>query len=232
MYKNILLKLSGEALSGEGKKGFSEDKAGYLVRETRPLMENGVAIGIVIGAGNIFRGKELEKMNGRNADQIGMLGTLMNSVYIKDAFEKAGVKCKIFSSSIEMQTVSNMKYDEVQDAFDAGKVVIFAGGTGNPFFTTDTAAALRAVEMNAQLLIKATKVDGIYSADPNEYSDAKKYDELTFEEAIRNNLKIMDTEAFSICRRYSLSVNVINYFEAGNLFKAVSGEKIGTFVKP
>jgi len=231
MYGKVLLKISGEALSGEGNKGFSVEKANYLVDETIPIIEKGVSLGIVVGAGNIFRGKELENMSARNADQIGMLGTLMNSIYIKDTFESKGIKCRILSPSIELQTVEKLKYDQIEKSFEENSVVIFGGGTGNPFFTTDTAAALRAVEMNADILIKATKVDGIYSSDPNKFDNAYKYDKLTFEEAIKYNLKVMDIEAFSICRRFSMCIKVIDYFKHDNLLKAVKGENIGTTVR-
>ena len=228
MYERVLLKLSGEALSGEGNKGFSEESIEHLTHEIKGVFEKKVAMGIVIGAGNLFRGKELEKMDPRLADQVGMLGTNINAIYLKSSLEKLGMKCRVFSQLVSLQSTETINYDRVEDALSKGEVVIFGGGTGNPFFTTDTAAALRAVEMKAQLIIKATKVDGVFSSDPRRDPKAVKFDHLTFSQAIEKNLKIMDVEAFSICRRYSMPIQVIDFFKPGNLIKAVMGEKIGT----
>jgi len=228
MYERILLKLSGEALSGEGSKGFSEESLRYLTEEIKDVFERKVAMGIVIGAGNLFRGRELEQVEAKMADQIGLLGTNINAIYLKASLEKKGMSCRVFSQVVNLQSTEKLNYDRIQDAFALGKIVIFGGGTSNPFFTTDTAAALRAVEMNAQIIIKATKVDGVFSSDPRHDPKATKFDQLTFSEAIKKNLKIMDVEAFSICRRYNMPIQVIDFFKPGNLLKTVMGEKIGT----
>ncbi len=228
MYERILLKLSGEALSGEGSKGFSEESMRYLTEEIKDVFETKVAMGIVIGAGNLFRGRELEQIEPKMADQIGLLGTNINAVYLKASLEKRGMNCRVFSQVVNLQSVEKLNYDRIRDAFALGEIVIFGGGTSNPFFTTDTAAALRAVEMDAQIIIKATKVDGVFSSDPRHDPKATKFDQLTFSQAIEKNLKIMDVEAFSICRRYNMPIQVIDFFKPGNLLKTVMGEKIGT----
>jgi uridylate kinase len=230
MYNKILLKLSGEALSGEGGTGFSKEQMIYLVEEIKAVFKQKVSIGLVVGAGNIFRGAELEGLEPKMADQIGMLGTNINAIYLKAFFEKAGMPARVFSQVVNLQSTEKINYDRVSDAMEKGEIVIFGGGTSNPFFTTDTAAALRAVEMGAQIIIKATKVAGIFSADPRIDKEAVKYDTLSYSEAIVKNLKIMDTEAFSICKRYGMNIQVINFFEKGNLLKAVMGEKVGTKV--
>jgi len=232
LYKRVLIKLSGEVLSGEGEKGFREEKISYLVSEIKEVSKHGVDLGIVIGAGNIFRGEELKNLRRTIADHIGMLGTVINALYLKDFLEKNGVKTVVVSQIVTLPSIRPIHYDDIELYFDAGYVVIFSGGTSNPFFTTDTAAALRAVEMGAELLIKATKVDGIYDSDPRENPNAKKIDRITYDEAIKRNLKIMDTEAFAICRRYSLPIVVLNFFEEGNLKKAIMGEQIGSIVVP
>jgi uridylate kinase len=230
MYNRILLKLSGEALSGEGGMGFSKEQMSYLVGEVRALFDKDIAIGLVVGAGNIFRGAELEELEPRMADQIGMLGTNINAIYLKSSFENAGMPARVFSQVVQLQSTEKINYDRVNDSLKNGEIVIFGGGTSNPFFTTDTAAALRAVEMRAQIIIKATKVNGIFSADPRKVKDAVKFDRLGYSDAIEKNLRIMDTEAFSICKRYNMAIQVINFFEKGNLLRAVMGEKVGTKV--
>ena len=232
MYKRVLIKLSGEVLSGEGEKGFREEKISYLVSEIKEVSKHGVDLGMVIGAGNIFRGEELKNLRRTIADHIGMLGTVINALYLKDFLEKNGVKTVVVSQIVTLPSIRPIHYDDIELYFDAGYVVIFSGGTSNPFFTTDTAAALRAVEMGAELLIKATKVDGIYNSDPRKNPNARKIDRITYDEAIKRNLKIMDTEAFAICRRYSLPIVVLNFFEEGNLKKAIMGEQVGSIVVP
>ncbi len=232
MYRRILLKLSGEVLSGESNKGFESEHVDYLIREIKSVVEFGVRMGIVIGAGNIFRGRDFEGVSPTISDQIGMLGTVINALYLKDLFESKGIKTVVVSQIVHLPSVKVINYDDIDLYFDAGYIVIFAGGTSNPFFTTDTGAALRAVEMKAELLIKATKVDGIFDKDPKVYNDAKKYEIITYDEAIEKGLKIMDTEAFSICKRYNMKILVTNFFEKGNLLKAIKGEKVGTLVVP
>ncbi|ACJ75258.1 uridylate kinase [Thermosipho africanus H17ap60334] len=232
MYKRVLLKLSGEVLSGEGEKGFNIDKIIYLIDELKSVLEYGTNIGIVIGAGNLFRGREMKELSPTIADQIGMLGTVINALYLKDLFEKHGLRTVVVSQVTSLPSIRPIHYDDINLYFDAGYLVIFAGGTSNPFFTTDTAAALRAVEMKADILIKGTKVSGIFDKDPKKYEDAIKFDKLTFDEAIEKELKIMDTEAFSICRRYNMKILVMDFFKKGNLLRAIREENVGTLVVP
>lgn len=232
MYKRVLLKLSGEVLSGEGEKGFNIDKIIYLIDELKSVLEYGTNIGIVIGAGNLFRGREMKELSPTIADQIGMLGTVINALYLKDLFEKHGLRTVVVSQVTSLPSIRPIHYDDINLYFDAGYLVIFAGGTSNPFFTTDTAAALRAVEMKADILIKGTKVSGIFDKDPKKYEDAIKFDKLTFNEAIEKELKIMDTEAFSICRRYNMKILVMDFFKKGNLLRVIREENVGTLVVP
>uniref|UniRef100_A0A7C5Y8I4 Uridylate kinase n=1 Tax=Fervidobacterium nodosum TaxID=2424 RepID=A0A7C5Y8I4_9BACT len=232
MYRRVLLKLSGEVLSGESQKGFNDEHVEYLINEIKEISDYGTKLGIVIGAGNLFRGRDFEGLRPTISDQIGMLGTVINALYLKDRFEHAGIRTVIVSQIVTLPSVKLINYDDIDLYFDAGYVVIFAGGTSNPFFTTDTGAALRAVEMKAELLIKGTKVSGIYDKDPKVYNDAKKFNVITYDEAIEKNLKIMDTEAFSICKRYNMKILVMNFFEDGNLKKAIRGENVGTLVVP
>ncbi|SHF08299.1 uridylate kinase [Marinitoga hydrogenitolerans DSM 16785] len=232
MYNRILLKLSGEVLSGEDKKGFDEKAIDYLSNEIKDIVKHGIKLGMVIGAGNLFRGRELEDVTNTIGDHIGMLGTVINALYLKDYFERKGIKTVVVSQIVDLPSVRRIHYDDIELYFNAGYVVIFAGGTSNPFFTTDTAAALRAVEMKADILIKATKVDGIYDKDPKKFENAKKYDKITYDDAINLGLKIMDTEAFSICKRYKMPIIVLNFFKKNNLLNALLNSNIGTFVKP
>ncbi|MDN5342391.1 UMP kinase [Oceanotoga sp. DSM 15011] len=232
MYRRVLLKLSGEVLSGEGNKGFNDDAVKYLASEIKKVSQHGMNIGMVVGAGNIFRGKELKGVTNSIADHIGMLGTVSNALYLKDYFEKIGIKSVVVSQIVKLPSVRSIHYDDIELYFNSGYVVIFAGGTSNPLFTTDTAAALRAVEMKAEVLIKATKVDGIFDKDPKKFTDAVKYDTITYDEAISKNLKVMDTEAFAICQKYKMPISVINFFDKDNLLNAVMDKKIGTRVIP
>ncbi len=232
MYKRVLLKLSGEVLSGEAQKGFSDEHVDYLIEEIKNVAECGIKLGIVIGAGNLFRGRDFDGLRPTIADQIGMLGTVINALYLKDRLESANIKTVVVSQIVSIPSVKMINYDDIDLYFEAGYVVVFAGGTSNPFFTTDTGAALRAVEMKAELLIKGTKVSGIYDKDPKVHNDAKKYDTITYDQAIEGNLKIMDTEAFSICKRYDMKILVTDFFERGNLLRAINGENVGTLVVP
>lgn len=232
MYRKVLLKLSGEVLSGEGNKGFNEKSIEYLTSEIKKVSVHGLNIGMVIGAGNIFRGKELTNITNSIADHIGMLGTVSNALYLKDYFEKNGIKTVVVSQIVNLPSVRSIHYDDIDLYFNSGYVVIFAGGTSNPFFTTDTAAAIRAVEMQADAIIKATKVNGIFDKDPKEFTDAVKYDTITYDDAIAKNIKVMDTEAFAICQRYNMPISVIDFFKENNLLKAIMEEKVGTKVIP
>jgi len=228
----VLLKLSGEALSGEGKKGFKKEALDYVVQEVKSVLERGVKLGIVIGAGNIFRGDELENISRERADQIGLLGTVMNSIYLKDWFEKYGIKCLVFSQIVNLPDVEQVNYSKIDESLENGYLLIFGGGTSNPFFTTDTAAVLRAKEMKASIIIKATKVDGVYDRDPKKHPDAKKIEEISFSEALKMNLRVMDAEAFSMCQKLGITVKIIDFFKPGNLLKALSGERVGSTIFP
>ncbi len=228
--RRVLLKLSGEALSGEGERGFAQEKIHFLTQEIKEIVDEGICLGLVSGAGNIFRGREMTELSYPVADQIGMLGTVINALYLKDRFEHLGVRTVVVSQIASLPSIRPIHYDDINLYFEARYVVVFAGGTSNPFFTTDTAAALRAVEMKADLLVKATKVDGIYDKDPQKHSDAKQLPHLSYSEAIDRKLKIMDTEAFSICQRYYMPIQVIEFFQKGNLMKAIRGEPVGSRV--
>ncbi|SDC04400.1 UMP kinase [Geotoga petraea] len=232
MYRRIMLKLSGEVLSGIGNKGFNSENVKYLSEEIKKVSQHGMNVGMVIGAGNIFRGKELTGVTNSIADHIGMLGTVSNALYLKDYFEKNGIKTIVVSQIVNLPSVRNIYYDDIELYFNSGYVVIFAGGTSNPFFTTDTAAALRAVEMKAEVLIKATKVEGIYDKDPKIFTDAVKYDTIKYDDAIAKSLKIMDTEAFAICQRYEMPITVLDFFKKDNLLNAVLNKNVGTKVIP
>ena len=232
MYKRVLLKLSGEVFSGEGNKGFIKDRIDYLLGELKSVVEHGVEMGIVIGAGNLFRGAELSALRAKAADQIGMLGTLINAIYLKEILVNNGIKAVAISSSVNSPSFEPHKYDLIERYFATNHVVIFGGGTTLPYFTTDTAAAIRAIEIDADVLIKATKVDGVYNRDPKLYTDANRIGKITFKEAIEKGLKIMDKEAFSLCQRYKKPVIVINFFVPNSLLSAIIGEKTGTLVLP
>ncbi len=229
--KRVLLKLSGEALSGEGERGFAQEKIHFLIQEIKEIVDEGICLGLVSGAGNIFRGREMTELSYPVADQIGMLGTVINALYLKDRFEHLGLRTVVVSQIASLPSIRPIHYDDINLYFEARYVVVFAGGTSNPFFTTDTAAALRSVEMKADLLVKATKVNGIYDKDPQNHPDAKKLPHLSYTEAIDRKLKIMDTEAFSICQRYHMPIQVIKFFQKGNLMKAIRGEPVGSRVE-
>ena len=231
-YKRILLKLSGEALMGDDNWGINLNKLEEYVYQIKEIVDLGVEIGIVIGGGNIFRGMTGEKSGTDRVkgDQMGMLATVINGLAIQSTLENAGQKTIVFTS-INIESVGErFNKDKVMAAFESKKVVIFAGGTGNPYFTTDTASALRALEIEAEILLKGTRVDGIYTADPEKDPVAKKFDEITFEEAIRSNLKIMDLTAFTMCRENDLPILVFDMNTKGNLRRVIEGVKTGTIV--
>ncbi len=230
MYKRVLLKLSGEVFSGEGKKGLDSNRGNWIVEEISSVVEKGVKLGVVVGAGNLFRGEELSYVGPIYADQIGMMGTVINSLYLCSALKKRGIDAVVASHITNLPSIERLTYDLIESSLSNGKVIIFAGGTSNPLFTTDTAAALRAAEMGANVLIKGTKVDGVYSKDPKKFSNAEKFNHLSFDEAIKLELSIMDTSAFALCKAHSISVIVMNFFQSGNFLRAVMGEKIGTLL--
>ena len=231
-YQRILLKLSGEALKGDRDFGIDPDFIGALARRVKAVHELGVQIGIVIGAGNIFRGAGdgAAHMNRSQADSVGMLGTIINSLMMQDALERAEVDTRVLSA-VEMQRFCELYIRRrAIRHMEKGRVVICAGGTGNPFFTTDTAAALRAIEVGADIVLKATKVDGVFSADPNLDENAQMFDTLSYDNVIEGKLGVMDTNAIVLCRDQSMPIRVFNVFGSGNLMKIVKGEKVGTLV--
>ncbi|NOX86405.1 MAG: UMP kinase [Chlorobi bacterium] len=232
-YKRILLKLSGEALMGDRKYGIDPQRLSGYVDEIKQVVEHKVQVAIVIGGGNIFRGVQgtahgYDRVQG---DYMGMLATVINSLALQAELEKKGMKTKLLSGlPVEPIAEAISGYKTIRH-LEEGHVVILAGGTGNPFFTTDSASALRGIEINADVLLKGTRVDGVYSADPEKDANAVRFDALTFDEAYEKNLKIMDMTAFTLCRENDLPVLVFNMNEKGNLLKAVEGENIGTLVK-
>ena len=232
-YKRVLLKLSGEALAPQGSSGIDPEAAKMISNQIKNCVQIGANLAIVIGGGNIWRGKvglELG-MDRATADYMGMLATVMNSLALMDALENIGVTTRV-QTSIEMRAIAEPYIRRrALRHIEKNRVVIFAGGTGNPYFTTDTAAALRAVEINAELLIKATKVDGIYDSDPKKNPDAKKYDCLTYMEALSKQLQVMDATAISLCMENHMPLMVLNLWEEGSLRKALMGEKVGTLVE-
>jgi len=232
-YKRVLLKLSGEALMGDDGYGINSDRLTEYAEQIKEINELGVQVAIVIGGGNIFRGmKGTEKGFDRvKGDYMGMLATVINGLAIQSALESLQVKARLLTA-IRMEPVGQ-GYSKQQstDALNNQEVVIFAAGTGNPFFTTDTASALRAVEIEADALLKGTRVDGVYTADPEKDPTAEKFDEITFDEAYNRGLSIMDLTAFTMCRENNLPVVVFDMNQAGNLKKLILGEKIGTLVK-
>ena len=231
-YKRILLKLSGEALMGEGSYGISRPTIEAIVAEIAAVARQEVEIGVVIGGGNIFRGVApgAAGMDRATADYMGMLATIMNALALQDAMRQAGVASRVQSALNVEQVVEPYIRGKAIRYLEEGKVVIFAAGTGNPFFTTDTAAALRASEMGAEIVLKATKVDGVYTSDPKKDPTAKRYRRVSFDEAIQRNLKVMDATALTLCRDQRLPVNVFSIFRTGALGRVVAGEDEGTLV--
>ena len=231
-YKKILLKLSGEALMGEQEFGISSDVITSYAKQIKEIVDLGVEVSIVIGGGNIFRGisgaaQGVDRVTG---DHMGMLATVINSLALQNSIEKLGVPTRV-QTAIEMPKIAEPFIKRrAQRHLEKGRVVIFGAGTGNPYFTTDTAAALRAIEMGTDVVIKATKVDGIYDKDPVKFADAKKYEKVTYNEVLAKDLKVMDATAISLCRENKLPIIVFNSLVEGNLKKVVMGENIGTTV--
>ena len=232
-YDRILLKLSGESLQGIQKYGLSTDVLHSYAEQIKAVVRTGVQVGIVIGGGNIFRGlqgarKGFDRVKG---DQMGMLATIINSLALQSALEDNGVRCKVLTS-IRMEPIGEY-YSKAKalEYLEAGYVVIIGGGTSNPYFSTDSASALRGIELEADVMLKGTRVDGVYTADPEKDPAAEKFDEITFDEVYRRNLKVMDMTAFTLCRENGLRVIVFDMDTPGNLEKVLAGEKIGTLVK-
>ena len=231
-FKRILLKLSGEALMGADAYGINHQTIADIVNEVKSVVDMGVQVGVVIGGGNIFRGvaPAARGMDRAQADYMGMLATVMNGLALQDAMRVAGIVARVQSAFNIEQVVEPYIRGRAIRYLEQGRTVIFAGGTGNPFFTTDTAAALRGAEIGAEIVLKATKVDGIYTADPKKDPSATRFDKISFDEAISRNLAIMDTTAFALCRDRKLPIKVFSIFKAGALKRVVLGENEGTLV--
>ena len=231
-YKRVLLKLSGEALMGEDAYGINRATIVRMVREVQRVTELGVQVAVVIGGGNIFRGVAggAGGMDRATADYMGMLATVMNSLALADTMRQEGLTARVMSAINIEQVVEPYVRPKALQYMEEGKVVIFAAGTGNPFFTTDTAAALRGAEIGADIVLKATKVDGVYSADPAKDPSAERYVTITFDDAIVRNLQVMDATAFALCRDQKLPIKVFSIFKPGALERVVQGEDEGTLV--
>ncbi|MEC8603403.1 MAG: UMP kinase [Bacteroidota bacterium] len=232
-YKRILLKLSGEALMGNKKFGIDNERLMQYAKEIKEISDLGVQIGIVIGGGNIFRGVQAERggMDRTQGDYMGMLATMINSMALQAALESVGLFSRL-QSAIEMKEIAEpfIKRRAVRH-LEKGRVVIFGSGTGNPFFTTDSAASLRAIEIDADVILKGTRVNGIYSEDPEQNPDAKMFDKITFKDVFNKDLKVMDMTAFTLCKENNVPIVVFNMNEPGNLRKVVSGDNVGTLVE-
>lgn len=231
-FTRVLLKLSGEALMGEQGYGIDPQVVQYLANEIKEVA-NGIQLSLVIGGGNIFRGIAASAvgMDRVAGDQMGMLATLINAVALQDALEKKGIHTRLLSA-IEVRNIAELFIRRrAMRHLEKGRVVIFAAGTGNPYFSTDTAAALRAMEVHAEIIMKATKVDGIYDRDPHKYPDAVKFDELTYMDVLSKHLQVMDSTAISLCMDNKMPIIVFNLKEKGNIRRIIYGEKIGSIVK-
>jgi uridylate kinase len=231
-YKRILLKLSGEALMGDDSYGINRATINRIVAEIKEVVDLGVQVGVVIGGGNIFRGvaPAAAGMDRATADYMGMLATVMNALALQDAMRRIGLVSRVQSALNIEQVAEPYIRGKAMRYLEEGKVVIFGAGTGNPFFTTDTAAALRGMEMNAEIVLKATKVDGVYTDDPKTNPTATRYQNLSFDEAIIRNLKVMDATALTLCRDQNMPINVFSIFKQGALKNVVMGEDEGTLV--
>jgi uridylate kinase len=232
-YKRILLKLSGESLMGEKQYGIDIDRVAQYAQDIKAVHAQGLEIAIVIGGGNIYRGLSAEKagMDRVQADYMGMLATVINSMALQDALEKVGVKTRLLTAIKMEQICEPFIRRRAMRHLEKGRIVIFGAGTGNPYFTTDTAASLRAIEINADAVLKGTRVDGIYTADPEKDSSATRYDEISFQEVYDKNLNVMDMTAFTLCQENNLPIIVFDMNKPGNFMRIAQGEPIGTLVK-
>lgn len=230
-YKRVLLKISGEALAGDTKTGINEKMTGKVAKEIRELIELGVEVAVVVGGGNFWRGRSSQDMNRETADYIGMLATVMNSLALQDALLAQGVAARV-QTSIEMRKIAEPYiWRRALKELRRGEVVIFGGGIGEPHFSTDTAAALRAVNIQADIILLAKNIDAVYSGDPKEDPDAKKFDRLSMREVIDRNLKVMDLTAATICMENNMKIQVFGLSEEESMVRAVCGEKIGTLIE-
>ena len=232
MYKRIVLKLSGEVLAGPRGFGLDADKIAEITGEIVEVHALGVEIGVVVGGGNIFRGvaEQAKEMDRVSADNMGMLSTVINAIAMQDAIEKRGVQCRVMSAVFMNQVAEPYIRRRALRHLEKGRIILLAGGTGSPFFSSDTAASLRAMEIKADVLLKATKVEGVYNADPVIYKDAVKYDEITYMEILRLGLKVMDLTAVSLCKDNNMPMIVFNMNQPGNIRRVVLGEKVGSLV--
>lgn len=233
IYKRILLKLSGEALMGEKQYGIDSERVAQYANDIKAVHEKGVQIAIVIGGGNIFRGLSAEKsgMDRVQADYMGMLATVINSMALQDALEKLGLKTRLMTAIKMEQICEPFIRRRAVRHLEKGRIVIFGAGTGNPYFTTDTAASLRAIEIQADAVLKGTRVDGIYTADPEKNPDAIRYDEITFQQVYDNSLNVMDMTAFTLCQENNLPIIVFDMNKPGNFMRIANGDPIGTLVR-
>ena len=230
-YKRILLKISGEVLAGGKGMGIDYDTVLNICSAVKDCVDMGVEVGLVVGGGNFWRGRSSGDMDRTRADHIGMLATVMNSLALADALEHLKVPVRVQTAIAMQQIAEPYIRNRAVRHLEKGRVVIFGCGTGNPFFTTDTAAALRALEIDADIMFKATNVDGVYDKDPNKFEDAKKYDTLSFDEILSHDLRVMDGTAASLCRDNSIPILVFNLDDPQNIVKAIKGENVGTVVK-
>ena len=229
-YKRVMLKISGEALSGANGFGFDFDTVSRIAKEVKEIVDMGIEVGLVVGGGKIWRGRSSEGMDRTTADHMGMLATCINALALQDALEGIGVKTRV-QTAIEMKEIAEpfIRRRAVRH-LEKGRVVIFGAGSGNPYFSTDTAAALRAAEIEADVILLAKNVDGVYDKDPNKFSDAKKYDTLTYMEVIEQGLQVMDTTATTLCMDNNIPILVFGIEADGNIKRAMLGENIGTIV--
>lgn len=232
-YNRILLKLSGESLAGNNKFGINPAILDYFVAEIKKIFDSNIEVGVVIGGGNIFRGisENAARMDRVTADHMGMLATIINSLAIKDALRKVGIPALVMSAIQMPQFTELFTKDKAVEHLEKGKVVIFGAGTGNPYFTTDTAAVLRAIEINADIILKGTRVDGVFDSDPEKNSAAIKYDSLTYIDVINKKLKVMDSTAITLSMDNNLPISVFNFNIKDNLLRVVKGENVGTIVQ-
>lgn len=231
MYKRVLLKLSGEALAGEQKTGINAEVVDAICKKIATIASQGVQVGVVVGGGNFWRGKYGYNMESITSDYMGMLATVINALAVKDALESKGIKAVVETSISMVQIAETYTKRDTEKHFEEGAVVIFGGGTGHPFFSTDTGAALRAAEIGADAILVAKTIDGVYSADPKIDPNAIKYDEITYTQVLNENLKVMDSAAIAICRDNSIPLVVFALEDPENIVRVINGEKIGTIVR-
>jgi uridylate kinase len=232
MFKRVVLKLSGEALAGPRGFGIDADKVAQITLELAEVHALGAEVALVVGGGNFFRGieEQAREMDRVSADNMGMLSTVINAIALQDALEKRGVQCRVMTAVFMNQIAEPYIRRRATRHLEKGRVVIFAAGTGNPFFSTDTAASLRAMEIKADVLLKATKVDGIYNADPVLVKDAVKYDEITYMEIVKQGLKVMDLTSVTLCKDNDMPMIIFNLNHPGNIRRVIQGEKVGSLV--